>query len=298
VIEQLESFVAVVDAGSFSIAGRRLGVPKSTISQRIRQLEQRLDARLLHRSTRSVRPTDTGRAYYERCIRILADIAEAELIARDEQKALSGNLRIHLPVELGMQVLGPLIASFEVDNPALRIELELNSRHIDLVEEGYDIAIRIGTLPNSSLVSRRILSIPRGLYASADYLAKRGGPLTPDDLNSHDCLRFHTAYHVGDWIFRTGRDSIRIKPIGRMVSNNLTVLRDAAVAGAGIALLPHFLCRAEKRESKLLCLLPDWEVEDAEVFVLYPSRHHLSGKVRGFLSFLDRNLKALNGMVG
>lgn len=292
-IEQLQSFVAVVDAGSFSSASRRLGVPKSTISQRVQQLEQHLGVLLLQRSTRAVRPTDTGRAYYERCIRIIAEIADAELVARGEQAVPSGVLRVHLPIELGMYVLGSFMAEFAMANPSLSLELELTSRHIDLIEEGYDAAIRIGTMPNSSLISRKIFGIKRSLYASPAYVDRRGRPSSLDDLKGHSCLRFHTDYYAGDWVFGTDKGPVRLQPTGALASNNLTVLRDAAIQGMGIALLPRFLCRAEEKDGRLVRLLETSAAEDAEVFVLYPSRRHLSAKVRGLLTFLDRKVKEI-----
>lgn len=189
------------------------------------------------------------------------------------------------------------MADFAAENPSLSLELDLSSRHIDLIEEGYDAAIRVGTMPNSSLISRKILSIPRCLYAGAGYLAKNGRPKLPQDLSSHSCLHFHTAYHTGEWILRRKKETVRIKPVGSMIANNLTVLRDAATSGLGIALMPRFLCHGEVKQGTLLPLLTDWQVEDAEVYILYPSRRHLSAKVRGLLTYLDGRLGDITKLV-
>jgi|SRR5580700_308040 DNA-binding transcriptional LysR family regulator len=286
-IDLMSTFVAVVEAGSFSEAGRRTGQQKTTVSQRVHQLEERLGVRLLQRSTRAVQPTQVGRAYYERCVRILADIDEAEQLARQDQTLPSGELRIQLPIELGMHIFGKFLVEFASQNPEVSLHIELSSRRMDMIDERYDLAIRTGTMPDSSLVSRRILSIRRGFYASAGYLNEHGEPKAFEDLRHHSCLRFQTDYFGGEWIANGPHGKVTFNPSGVVTANNLAILQDAAVAGLGIALLPALLCKEQVESGVLKPILLDWVPEEAEVFVLYPSRHHLSAKVSAFLAFLD-----------
>jgi DNA-binding transcriptional LysR family regulator len=292
-IEQILSFVAVVDAGGFSQAGRRLALPKSTVSHRVRQLEERLGVRLLHRTPRVVRLTEEGAVYHQRCIRILAELEEAEAEVRQEPKEPTGTLRLSGPIEFGMQILSTVLAEFLTAHPRLRLKLELTSRNVDIVEEGYDAALRIGTLEASTLVSRRILSIPRSLYASPDYLAARGRLQHPDDLADHACLRFETAFYHGAWVFTGPSGQVSVQPTGTVEANNLTVLRDAAIAGLGIALLPCYQCREAERDGRLHRVMPGWQPSSADVYVLYPSKRHLASRIRAFLSYLDKNVDQL-----
>lgn len=286
-IDLMSTFVAVVEAGSFSEAGRRMGQQKTTVSQRIHQLEERLGVRLLQRSTRAVQPTEIGRAYYERCLRILGDIDDAEQMVREDQTSPSGLLRIQLPIELGMHVFGKFLVEFASQNPDISLHIELSSRRLDMIDERYDLAIRTGTMPDSALISRRILSIRRGFHASSAYLSQRGEPRTFEELKQHSCLRFQTDYEGGEWIAEGPQGKVSFSPTGVVTANNLSILRESAARGLGIAVLPNLFCREEVQAGTLQRILLDWIPEDAEVFVLYPSRQHLSAKVRGFLAFLD-----------
>jgi DNA-binding transcriptional LysR family regulator len=290
-INLMSTFVAVVDAGSFSEAGRRLDQPKSAISRRIEQLEKRLSVRLLQRSTRAVRPTDLGREYYERCVRILAEIEDAEQLLRGDQSRPAGKLRVQLPIELGMHVFARLMVEFVRDNPDVSIDFELSNQHVSMIDAQYDLAIRIGTMPDSSLISRKILSIKRRFFASPGYLERFGEPASIDDLARHSCLKFHTDYQTGVWVAtHATKGKAVFHPSGAVTANNMTVLREAAICGLGIAVLSSLFCREAVDAGQLREVLADWTPEDAEVFVLYPSRQHLSMKVKGFLSLLDRRL--------
>jgi DNA-binding transcriptional LysR family regulator len=227
-------------------------------------------------------------------VHILAEIEEAEQHVRRDQVTPSGKLRVQLPIELGMHVLGRLMVEFARETPELSLQLELSSRHIDIIEEQYDLAIRIGAMPDSSLVGRKILSIKRGIYASSRYLNQYGEPQSLEELQRHSCLRFHTDYQSGDWVLTGAMGPVTFRPAGPIVANNLTVLREAAICGLGIAVLPCLMCRAAIESGQLQPVLERWLPDDAEVFVLYPSREHLSMKVRGFLAFLDRRLDQLS----
>lgn len=292
-ISLIATFVAVVDAASFSEAGRRLGQPKSALSRRLEQLEDRLGVRLLQRSTRAVRPTDAGQEYYRRCVRILADIDEAERVVRRDQVTPSGRLRVQLPIETGMHVFGKLLAEFARANPGVSLELDLSNRHSDMIEQEYDLAIRIGAMPDSSLIARKILSIRYGFFASPTYLDEAGEPASFDDLRSHSCLRFETDYISGDWIVEESGEKKVFHPAGVVTVNSLTVLRDSAVCGLGIGMLPALLCQENVLAGALRPILRHVKAQEAEVFVLYPSRQHLSVKVRAFLAFLDERVEQI-----
>jgi DNA-binding transcriptional LysR family regulator len=296
-IEQIESFVAVVETRGFSQAARRLSLPKSTVSHRVQQLEEHLRVRLLQRTSRTVRPTDEGLAYYQRCVRILAEVAEAEQALGRHQAMPTGTLRLSVPIEFGMQILSGVLSEFIKTHPTVRMKVELTSRNVDLIEDGVDLAVRIGALANSSLVSRRILSIPRSLYASPAYLAARGRPETPNALDGHSCLRFETAFYQGAWGLIGPQGRVSFEPSGLIDANNLTVLRDAAIAGLGIALLPCYQCREAEHDGRLERLMPDWPPEPADVFILYPSKRHLSIKVQAFLAFLEKHRETLEAAV-
>jgi DNA-binding transcriptional LysR family regulator len=289
-IEQIVSFVAVVEAGGFSQAGARLSLPKSTISHRVQQLEDRLRVRLLHRTPRAIHLTQEGGMFYQRCVRILAELEEAEGEIRQEPKEPTGTLRLSMPIEFGMQILSSLLIDFAKSHTRVRLKLELTSRNVDIVEEGYDAVVRIGTLEDSALISRRILSIPRGLYASPQYLDARGRPWRPEDLSYHACLRFETAFYHGDWVFTGPGGKCSFQPSGAVEANNLTVLRDAAIAGLGIALLPCYQCRQAEQDGQLERVMIEWVPAGADVYVLYPSKRHLASRLRAFLAYLDRNI--------
>jgi DNA-binding transcriptional LysR family regulator len=296
-IAQIVSFVAVVEAGGFSQAGGRLSLPKSTISHRVQQLEDRLGVRLLHRTPRVIHLTQEGGRFYQRCVRILAELEEAEEEIRQEPKEPTGTLRLSMPIEFGMQILSSLLIDFAESHPRVRLKLELTSRNVDIVEEGYDAVVRIGTLEDSALISRRILSIPRGLYASPQYLDARGRPRRPEDLSHHACLRFETAFYRGDWVFAGPGGKCSFQPNGSVEANNLTVLRDAATGGLGIALLPCYQCRQAEQDGRLERVMPDWVPAGADVYILYPSKRHLASRLRAFLAYLDGNIEWLASTV-
>jgi DNA-binding transcriptional LysR family regulator len=298
-IQLMANYVAVVDAGSFSEAGRRLDQPKSAISRRVAQLEEHLGVRLLQRSTRSVKPTEAGEEYYQRCQRILADVEDAERVVRQDQTAPTGRMRVLLPIELGMHVLGRLFVEFAREHPGISLQLELSSRVVDLIEHQVDLAVAIGALPDSSLIARRILSIKGGFYASPAFLADHGEPVSIEQLDPRACLRFQRGNDNGDWVAMeagSGRKAA-LSPAGAATANNLTVLREAAVCGLGIVMLPHLICRDAVQAGLLRQVLHDWVPEDYEVHILYPSRQHLSVKVRSFMTFLDGRLGRLDDWI-
>lgn len=292
IYEDMAIFAAVVETAGFAAASRRLRMSKSTVSHRVAELEARLGARLLHRNTRTVRPTDIGLSYYERCVRILAEIEAAEAEVRDQQGQPTGVLRLCLPIELGMHIIGPAIARYRRENSQVDIDVEVTSRHIDLIEERFDLAFRVGILADSRLIARKFLTVPRGAYASPDYVAARGAPTRPADLAEHDCLHFYSPYVPADWTFFRGGEQAIVSPHVVVRMNNLTMLRDMALEGQGIAVLPRYMCASALRKGTLVPLLPEWQPPGADVYALYPSGRHLPLKVRSFLKFIERQLRA------
>ena len=279
-IGQIHLFVKVVETGGFTAAARELGVPKSTVSRQIARLEDRLGVRLLERTTRALRTTEVGQAFYERCRGIVSDMGEAEAAVTQAQVVPQGTLRLSAPLTFGYLFLGELVSRFLLEYPELHVEVSLSDRKVDLIEEGYDVAIRAGTLGDSSMIARRLGSAEGVICASPTYLAARGTPTRPEDLKDHDCLLYQyqssSSWRVGD---------TNVPVSGRLVSNNGDILRAAAVAGLGIANAPRFILGPELRAGRLVPVLQDHEQSNAGVWALYPHNRHLSAKVRAFVDF-------------
>lgn len=258
-------FVAVVDAGSLSAAARQLGLPKSTVSRRLTQLESALKTPLLHRSTRSLALTDIGRAYVERARPLVREAAaiEDELLARTSRP--SGLVRISATTGFGQMVLGPVLCSFMRIEPDVRFELSLTDARVNLLQQNVDIAIRMGTLDDAELLSRKIASVTRLLCASPSYLATCEQPETPTDLIAHDCIV--TSARLDRWSFADGTE---VRVPWRLATGSIALARDAAVGGHGIALLPRFLIADDLASGKLMQVLPDHPLPKAEATALYP----------------------------
>ncbi len=297
-LNQVIIFAKVVETRSFTAAGRALGLPKSTVSRKVAHLEERLGVQLLQRTTRKLSLTDVGAAFYERCARISSEIAEAEqavLLAHDQPHGL---LRITAPHELGAACLSDVVSEFLLEHREVDIELELTDRPVDLAEEGFDLAIRIDRSPDSSLVARRLGSMQVHLVASPAYLARRGEPERPEDLEEHDIVlavgpgRRAQLDLVGP---EGGRVVIQARP--RLVANSVGMLREAILAGVGIGVLPAYRCTADIALGRLRSLLPEWTRSDTVIHALYPTSRHLSAKVRVFLDFLQGRLSPPTWMV-
>jgi DNA-binding transcriptional LysR family regulator len=280
-------FARVVEEKGFSSAARRLGLSKSAVSKQISQLEDRVGARLLNRTTRRLSLTDVGAAFYERCARILAEAEEAELAVSHLQTVPRGTLRISGPTSFGGRYLAAALADFLGLYPELRVDLILNDRVVDLVDEGFDVAVRIGRLADSSLIAKRLCPMPRLIVASPAYVAKHGRPDRPEDLVHHNCLLYSyqatgEVWHVQD---RQGV-STSVHVTGNFRANNGEVLLEGARAGVGVALLPAFLAGPDVCTGRLVeVLAPDVDTAQA-VSAVYPHNRHLSAKVRVFVDFL------------
>ena len=280
----IKAFVSVAEEGGFSAAAEELGLSKSAASRQIAALEDALGAQLLKRSTRSVKLTDSGYAYLERCRALLADLDEADRAVAALQNEPKGLLKINAPMSFGVSHAAPAVAEFMARHPDLQVALILNDRFVDPYDEGFDVTLRIGALEDSSLAARKLAQIEMGLYASPAYLEKHGRPRGPNDLKSHAALHYGRPSAQSAWSLRGAQDSVSIRY--RLCSNNGDALRVAALAGLGIALIPAFLVRDEVRSGRLVALLDGFEPKPIDLSAIYPPTRFLAAKVRLFIDFL------------
>ena len=285
--DDMQTFVRVVEAGSFTGAAERLKRAKSAVSRRVSELEERLGVRLFNRTTRRLSLTETGRAFYAHCVSILADLEEAELAVSAEYASLRGALRVAAPMSFGLLHLTPAINEFLRDHNELNLELDLNDRFVDLVEEGFDVAIRLGKLADSSLIARRLAPIRRITCANPIYLNRYGIPETPADLTHHVGLSYSNLPESVHWQYQSADGAARaVKVPIRMRANNGDVLLAAAIAGLGIIALPTFLVFDAIEQGKLQPVLSDYTLPQEAAYAVYPPGRHLSHRVRVFVNFL------------
>ncbi len=286
--EALENFVRVVEAGSISGAAARVGLAKSAVSRRLADLEQHLGVQLFRRTTRRMDLTDTGRSLYERALRLLADLQETELAVSSEHGALSGSLRVAAPLSFGLLHLTDAVNTFLRQHPEIRFDLDFNDRQVDILQESFDVAIRIADLDDSTLIARRIAPVRLVAVASPDYLRAHGTPDNPQALAAHRCLTYTHLSDPGVWRYRdpAGQPAkVRIQALLR--ANNGDFLRRAAVDGHGIALQPLFICYRSIEQGELVPLLTDCHWHQLSAFAVYPQTRHLSQRVRAFVDFLQ-----------
>lgn len=287
-LNEIAIFARVVREESFTKAARALGLPKSTVSERVSRLEERLGVRLLERTTRHVRPTAAGAAYYERAARVVAEIEEADAAVTDSHRSPKGLLRVGSPLLFGHAFLGDFVAEFLVSHPEIEIELIVADRRFDVVEEGLDLAIHVGGPIEAALVARKIGSAERMCVASPTYLARRDPPKTPKALLDHSCL-VSSNDRRANWIFTREARSESITVQGRYSVNSVQLALNAALRGAGITVLPAFFCIEALRAGHLAPVLEEWSLGRSEIHVVYRESRHLSARVRLFLdTLIDR----------
>ncbi|MER2561474.1 MAG: LysR family transcriptional regulator [Myxococcaceae bacterium] len=286
---QLEVLVAVVDAGSFVKASQRLRQSTAGVSRAVNELEERVGARLLQRTTRRLSLTEVGRAYVERSREILSALSEADGLATGS-KQVAGRLRVSAPQSYGVLKLAPLWPKFLARHPALTLEVVLKDRLVDLVDEGFDVAVRITRQQDSSLVSRRLTTERLRLCASPRYLARRAAPRKPADLASHPVIAYTLLASRDTWHFETPRGPESVKVTARFETNSGDTCRTAALAGAGVILQPDMLVADDLERGELVELLPDCRAAEFGVFATYPTRKFLSGKVKALVDFLAHEL--------
>jgi DNA-binding transcriptional LysR family regulator len=283
----MEAFAAVVEAGSFSAAALRLRSSKSLVSRQIAALESELGARLFHRTTRSLTLTEEGRRYHAQVVRILADIAEANRSLSSLQAAPRGLLRVNAPMSFGYLHLAPAVPDFLMQCPEVELDLTMNDRYVDLIEEGVDLALRLGRLAESSLVARKLAPARRVVCASPGYLQAHGVPQTPEDLKAHQCLCYSNMTMSEEWRFiRKDGKAWPVDVKGRLHVNNGDALREAALKDLGLVFLPTFIVGRDLQASTLVSVLTDYVAQDSGLYAVYPHARHLSAKVRAFVDFL------------
>ena len=293
-LNRVSAFVRVVHDGSFTAAAKSLGLPKSSISRSVAQLEHDLGIRLLHRTTRQLHLTDAGAAFYERASRALTDLEEATAAAADTQAELSGVVRVTAPVDFGVWALAPIVARFVRKHPNIRVELKLTGRIVDLVAEGIDLAVRAGPMRDSSLIGRRVGALESAMYASPRYLQRNGEPRTLEDLKRHQCVLFSPQNPRGIWeLTNVDGQPAAVEVSGSVSSDDLSFVRASVLAGAGIGLLPTVLLAPAERTRRVLRVLPAWSVSSAMLHIAYPSARFVPQRVVVLREYLHKKLGAL-----
>jgi len=288
-IEDLRIYITVIHAGNFTAAAEQLMLSKQYVSRRMAALEASLGVRLLIRNTRKLSVTDAGLLFAQHAQRILDEIQEAELAVSEQQQALRGTFRINLPMSFGMSHLSPLIAEFLSHHPALQFQIELADRYVDVIGEGVDMAIRIGTLADSTLIARPLGELKRVICCSPDYLKRAGTPQHPDELLQHACLRYGREGQNG-WELQVNGKAKWLAVQGPMVSNNGEVLRDAALAGLGLVLLPAFIVESALQRGELVTVLDGCQPPPLSLNAVYPQHRQRSEVNRQLLAFLQTRL--------
>jgi DNA-binding transcriptional LysR family regulator len=290
-IQGVKLFIRVVDLGSFSKAASDMGIGQPSATKLVAQLEAQLGSRLLHRSTHGVTPTEIGLLYYDKCKLIAHHVEEAESVAALMQSQVQGGLRISTSVAFGRRVLVPLVMRFMKLNPKLQIELTFEDRYVDLVAQGIDVAIRMGRLADSTLGARYLGINPWVVVASPEYLAKRGRPLVPSDLDAHDALVYSTVQGDARWLFTGPGGDVQATTVhGPLRSNNLSALLAAARLGMGLAVLPHYVAHQSISSGSVQEVLGDWALPSQEIHAVFPSPRLLPTKVSGLITWLQDQL--------
>lgn len=276
----------VIETQSFTQAANQQNISVAMASKLVSQLEEHLKTRLLQRTTRKIVPTEAGMLYYQRCQAILLDLSEADSSISNMATSLQGNLLISVPRDFGLLYISPNLPKFIELHPNLHVEIEFEDKRVDLVAEGYDLALRIGYMQDSSLVARKISSSPMHFVASPSYLESRGTPLTPDDLEYHQGLLYKSSLNQVHWQSTKANQIQRYKIQSKVVSNNGMALLEMTKAGLGISNSPSFFVKEALASGELVEILSEYKQKPLDIYVVYPNRRHLPAKVRAFIEFL------------
>ncbi len=283
-------FTKVVETKSFTGAAEQLGLPKSTVSRKLAQLEERLGVRLVQRTTRKLALTDIGEAYYERAARIVADLAAAEQVVMDMQSTPRGRMRLTAPIDLSSLFLGRIIAEFNVANPEVYVELDGTDRVVDLIEEGFDLGIRFGPLPESTLIAKKLGSVQSVLCASPEYLAKRKAPTNVEELEDLDKVLFTPSARTQSWTLTNGDQTYELARPAKFSSNNIMAVHAAVLAGLGVSVMTEFVVACDLHEGRLVRILPEWSGVPVEINAVYPARQNLPPRLSLFLDHLAKSM--------
>lgn len=285
-LSAMEVFTNVVEFEGFSAAASHLGISRASVSKQVIQLEESLGARLLNRTTRRVSVTEVGEAYYERCKRVLAEVEEADLLVEQLHSEPRGTLKVSAPMSFGVAHLGPAVSDFLSEYRELSISLTLNDRFTDLIEEGFDIAIRIAQSADSSLIARRLSGVRCVMTATPEYLERKGVPTKPQDLSGHQCLSYSYLASGLEWPIFGPNGATSVKVSGPLKANNGEVLLQAARQNLGIAFLPNFLVREDIQAGVLVPVLEQYRLPELSVYAVSPPNRFPSRKVQAFIAFL------------
>ncbi len=289
-LNSLRLFHDVVNARSMTRAAAVLRMPKSTISRRLALLETHVGAILLKKGPRFLTTTDIGAVLYEHAKRVVDEVEEAGLEAAQMQSGLRGSLRVSIPIDFGSAWISRVIAEFVTAHRDIHMEIDANSRAVDPREDPYDIVIQLGPVKESGLAYRRIATVTRGVYASPDYLAQRGHPLSVDEFLEHDCILTEQQRQDGVWTFRSRSQHRFTEVAGKVVVNNIGIARELAIGHVGLAMLPNIMCRNDVRAGRLVRVLTEWESPPMHATALILSRRGIPAKTRAFLDFLASSL--------
>lgn len=292
-LQEIETFLRVVELGGVSRAAENLALSKSIVSKRLSDLEKRLGAKLLHRSTRKVTPTENGQRFYLQAKSALRELGEAAEAAAFNDSGLRGRLHMLAPMSFGTLWLAPLLADFMQQNPQLEVTLHLDDRIFDFEREGYDLCVRISRIGDSALIARKLASSARILCCSPDYAARHGVPQRLEELLTHDCIGYSNVTSGQFWSFESRNsagDLLTVAPRGRFSSNNGEVMREFALAGQGLALLPSFIVYRHLRDGSLIEVLPQARPQAYSIYAMYPRSSRASRKVLALCDFLQQRL--------
>jgi len=284
-------FTQVVDSGSFTAAAERLSLSKSVVSKYVTRLEDRLGARLLNRTTRRLSLTEVGRVFYERSLRGLQEIEEAEAEVSRLQGKPRGTLRLNTPMSFGILHIAPALPDFLRRYPEISVDMNLDDRQVDVIEEGFDLSIRISELPDSALIARRLAPCRHAVVASPEYLEQNGIPTTPDDLRHHNIISYRYQESAREWHFRdSDKKTISVPISGTVQMNNSLALREALLGGIGMTRTPTFVVGQDIQSGRLKQVFTNYETLEVSIYLVYPQRRHLSPKVRAFIEYFAERI--------
>ncbi|MBK5549133.1 MULTISPECIES: LysR family transcriptional regulator [unclassified Pseudomonas] len=292
-IECMRAFITTVGENGFAAAARAMDVPRSKVSKQIQALEEAIGVQLLQRTTRSLHLTEAGAEYYDAARELIASLDEAEQRARDGVGELRGVLRINAPMSFGLRRLGPLIPVFHELHPNIELQLVLSDQQVDPVRGGFDVTLRIASMPDSSMIARLLAPAPRIMVASPAYLKRAGTPKMPKDLTAHQCLNYGYLQSGVSLQLSNGRETQRVNVTGPLHANNGDLLAQAAEAGMGIALLPDFIVEEALASGRLVSVLCEWQAPPISINAVYPSARRVPQKTRTFIDFLIKELAPL-----
>lgn len=285
--EEILTFIQIVNSGTITAAAEQLQLAKSAVSRRLAELEEHLGVELFHRSTRKLSLTDSGRVFYQRCVPILDDLTEAEHSVSQLHQEIRGQIKVAAPLSFGVMHLGPAIIEFQRQHPGITFDIDFNDREVDLIQEGFDVGIRIARLKDSSLIARRLADLSMVACASPDYLREHGEPQTPEALQQHACITYSYIPRPDQWDFWDKQNRlISVNVNNTMTANNGEFMRNAAVAGLGVIRQPTFIAYEYIAMGKLVPILQAYKAAPINVYAIYPPTRHLSRRVRQFVDFL------------